>query len=132
MKHQYNTLLTKIRSAMTKGGKAPTKTSYNVRKRIENGENVNLYSFLEYIEDCGLVIEIHPENPKPVHDLKVEYIAQVYSDVQLQRLIADCYAMTPEQVKEQLNNWQFRVRFSVLLTVAEFNNLNITDVCISY
>jgi hypothetical protein len=98
--------------------------------RCENGENVQLYTFLDYLAAEGLEMEIKPIQPKPVHDLKAVYISQIIQNRDLQLLIACEYGCDEDTVLKLIDNWEFRVRFGVLKTVAEYNELKLHDVCI--
>jgi hypothetical protein len=125
-------LSTKIKSARYKSAVKGDKNaqSYRARMRCENGENVQLYTFLDYLAAEGLEMEIKPIQPKPVHDLKAVYISQIIQNRDLQLLIACEYGCDEDTVLKLIDNWEFRVRFGVLKTVAEYNELKLHDVCI--
>lgn len=126
-------LSTKIKSARYKSAVKGDKglQSPHTRTRCEMGENVKLYTFLDYLTAEGLEMEIKPINPKPVHDLRMEYVARIYSDTKLRGTIAErCGFASDATVLNRLEDWQFRVSFNVLHAVAEYYNLKITEVCI--
>jgi hypothetical protein len=126
-------LSTKIKSARYKSAVKGDKglQSPHTRTRCETGENVKLYTFLDYLTAEGLEMEIKPIYPKPIHDLKMEYVARIYSNTKLREIIAErCGFASDATVLNSLDDWQFRVRFNVLHSVAEYYGLKLHDVCI--